>query len=82
MTPAPPPPINAADVKAALALKTFAQGAERNQVSEGQNVIVASVPLPVKRTRSAEGTNFRTSSPHSSSRSWQLPGCVPLAICC
>ncbi len=40
--------INAADVKAALALKTFPQGAERNQVSEGQNVIVASVPLPIK----------------------------------
>ncbi len=46
--PATVQPVNAADVKAALALKTFAQGAERNQVSEGQNVIVASVPLPIK----------------------------------
>lgn len=46
--PATVQPINAADVKAALALKTFPQGAERNQVSEGQNVIIASVPLPIK----------------------------------
>jgi zinc protease len=41
-------PINAADVKPALSLKTFAQGAERNQVSEGQNVVIASIPLPIR----------------------------------
>lgn len=41
-------PINAADVKPALTLKTFAQGAERNQVSEGQNVVIASIPLPIR----------------------------------
>ncbi|MDX2042647.1 MAG: pitrilysin family protein [Acidobacteriota bacterium] len=41
-------PINATDVKPALALKTFAQGAERNQVSEGQNIVIAAVPLPIK----------------------------------
>ncbi len=41
-------PINAGDAKPALALKTFTQGAERNQISEGQNVIIASVPLPIK----------------------------------
>ena len=41
-------PINAADVKPAAALKTFAQGAERNQVSEGQNIVIAAVPLPIR----------------------------------
>ena len=41
-------PINPADVKPGLALKTFAQGAERNQISDGQNVIIASVPLPIR----------------------------------
>ncbi len=41
-------PINSADVKPALTLKTFAQGAERNQVSEGQNVVIASIPLPIR----------------------------------
>lgn len=41
-------PISSADVKPALALKTFAQGAERNQVSEGQNVVIASIPLPIR----------------------------------
>lgn len=46
--PATVQPINAADVKPGLALKTFPQGAERNQVSEGQNVVVASVPLPIR----------------------------------
>lgn len=46
--PAAVQPINAADVKPALALKTFTQGAERNQISEGQNVVIASVPLPIK----------------------------------
>lgn len=46
--PAAVQPINAADVKPALALKTFAQGAERNQVSEGQNVVIASIPLPIR----------------------------------
>ncbi|MFN0112289.1 MAG: M16 family metallopeptidase [Blastocatellia bacterium] len=40
--------INAADVKPAVGLKTFTQGPERNQVSDGQNVIVASVPLPIR----------------------------------
>lgn len=46
--PAAVQPINAADVKPALALKTFSQGAERNQVSEGQNIVIAAVPLPIK----------------------------------
>lgn len=41
-------PINPAEVKPGLALKTFTQGVERNQVSDGQNVIIASVPLPVR----------------------------------
>jgi len=46
--PATVQPINVADVKPALALKTFAQGAERNQISEGQNVVIASIPLPIR----------------------------------
>lgn len=46
--PAAAQPIAAADVKPATALKTFAQGPERNAVTEGQNIIIASVPLPVK----------------------------------
>jgi zinc protease len=36
------------EVKPAVALKAFPQGEERGQASEGQNVILASVPLPVK----------------------------------
>ena len=44
-------------------------------------IIVASVPLPVNRTFSAEGINCLISSAHSISSSWQAPGCVPLAIC-
>lgn len=41
-------PIAPQDVKPATALKTFTQGSERGLASEGQNVIVASVPLPIK----------------------------------
>ncbi len=41
-------PIKPEEVKPSLALKTFTQGSERGLVSEGQNVIVTSVPLPVK----------------------------------
>ncbi|MCI0335975.1 MAG: insulinase family protein, partial [Acidobacteria bacterium] len=41
-------PVRPEEVKPAVALKTFTQGAERGTVSEGQNVIVASVPLPLK----------------------------------
>ncbi|MDQ3012870.1 MAG: insulinase family protein, partial [Acidobacteriota bacterium] len=36
------------DAKQAIALKTFTQGTERNTFSEGQNVTVSPVPLPVK----------------------------------
>ncbi len=36
------------DIRPATVLKTFAQGAERVRVVEGQNVIVAPMPLPVK----------------------------------
>src|SRR5262245_34285118 len=36
------------EVKPAVALKAFQQGEERGQVSEGQNVIIASVPLPIR----------------------------------
>jgi zinc protease len=41
-------PIGAGDAKPAIALKTFTQGAERNTISEGQNVTVSPVPVPVK----------------------------------
>ncbi len=41
-------PASAIEAKPAIALKTFAQGAERNPDTEGQNIIVASVPLPIK----------------------------------
>lgn len=41
-------PVQAEEVKPAAALKVFQQGAARNQVSEGQNVIVAAVPQPIK----------------------------------
>lgn len=41
-------PIQAEEVKPSAALKVFQQGAARNQVSEGQNVIVAAVPQPIK----------------------------------
>src|SRR5262249_60526780 len=36
------------ELKPAVALKAFQQGEERGQASEGQNVILASVPLPIK----------------------------------
>ncbi|MEP7337536.1 MAG: insulinase family protein [Acidobacteriota bacterium] len=36
------------DAKQSIALKVFAQGAERNTVSEGENVTVTPVPQPVK----------------------------------
>ncbi len=36
------------EVKPAVALKAFQQGEERGQASEGQNVILASVPLPIR----------------------------------
>ncbi|HMY75126.1 MAG TPA: insulinase family protein, partial [Blastocatellia bacterium] len=41
-------PLAAGEAKPAVALKTFSQGSERNQATEGQNIIVASVPLPIK----------------------------------
>ncbi|HKQ79814.1 MAG TPA: insulinase family protein [Blastocatellia bacterium] len=40
--------VKSEEVKPAVALKEFKQGEERGQASEGQNVIIASVPLPVK----------------------------------
>src|SRR5215475_13982024 len=36
------------DVKPSVALKAFQQGEERGLASEGQNVVIASVPLPIK----------------------------------
>jgi zinc protease len=41
-------PVRPEEVKPAVALKAFPQGDERGQVSEGQNVIVSSVPLPIR----------------------------------
>jgi zinc protease len=41
-------PIRPDEVKPAVALKTFAQGAERVQGTEGQNITVAAVPLPIR----------------------------------
>jgi zinc protease len=41
-------PVKPEEVKPAVALKTFKQGAERGAANEGQNIIIASVPLPVK----------------------------------
>ncbi|HKX31904.1 MAG TPA: insulinase family protein, partial [Blastocatellia bacterium] len=41
-------PIKPEEVKPAVPLKTFAQGAERAIASDGQNIIVASVPVPIK----------------------------------
>ncbi|MBO0719887.1 MAG: insulinase family protein, partial [Blastocatellia bacterium] len=41
-------PIKPEEVKPAVALKTFKQGAERGGATEGQNINIASVPLPVR----------------------------------
>jgi zinc protease len=41
-------PIKPEDVKPAVALKTFKQGTERSLANDAQNIIIASVPLPVK----------------------------------
>ena len=41
-------PVKPEEVKPAVALKAFPQGEERGQASEGQNVIVSSVPLPIR----------------------------------
>jgi zinc protease len=36
------------EVKPAILLKTFAQGAERGGGGEGQNIIISAIPLPIK----------------------------------
>jgi zinc protease len=41
-------PIKPEEIKPAVALKTFKQGTERAPSTEGQNIIIASVPLPIK----------------------------------
>src|SRR6266540_850408 len=41
-------PVRPEEVKPAVALKAFQKGEERGQASEGQNVIIASVPLPIR----------------------------------
>ncbi|MBO0860235.1 MAG: insulinase family protein [Chloracidobacterium sp.] len=41
-------PVSAEDIKPAVALKAFQQGEERGGAIEGQNVVIASVPLPIK----------------------------------
>jgi zinc protease len=41
-------PVRPEEVKPAVALKAFQQGEERTGGDEGQNVVIASVPLPVK----------------------------------
>jgi zinc protease len=41
-------PVKQEEVKPAVALKTFPQGEERGGAVEGQNIVIASVPLPVK----------------------------------
>lgn len=41
-------PINPTDIKPATALKSFKQGAERNQNSQAEGVIVFDQPIPVK----------------------------------
>ncbi|MGH9765819.1 MAG: M16 family metallopeptidase [Blastocatellia bacterium] len=41
-------PLRPDEIKPAVALKEFKQSEERGQASEGQNVIIASVPLPIK----------------------------------
>ena len=46
--PAAAQPIKPEEVKPAVVLKTFPQGAERSGYVEAQNVIVASVPVPLK----------------------------------
>ncbi|MFN0084953.1 MAG: M16 family metallopeptidase [Blastocatellia bacterium] len=41
-------PIKPEEIKPAVALKTFPQGPERVQASEGQNILVAAFPLPIR----------------------------------
>jgi zinc protease len=41
-------PVRPEEVKPAVPLKAFPQGEERGQVSDGQNVIISSVPLPIR----------------------------------
>ncbi len=41
-------PIRPDEVKPATPLKSFAQGAERVQGTEGQNITIAAIPLPIK----------------------------------
>jgi zinc protease len=41
-------PVRPEEVKPAVALKSFQQGEERLGGNEGQNVVIASVPLPIK----------------------------------
>ena len=41
-------PVKPEEVKSAVALRTFKQGAERGGATEGRNVIISEAPLPVK----------------------------------
>ncbi|MDX2033447.1 MAG: pitrilysin family protein [Blastocatellia bacterium] len=41
-------PIKPEEIKPAVALKTFPQGPERVQGAEGQNILVAAVPVPIR----------------------------------
>lgn len=41
-------PIKPEEIKPAVALKTFPQGPERVQGTEGQNILVAAFPLPIR----------------------------------
>jgi zinc protease len=41
-------PVRPEEVKPAVALKIFPQGPERSQATEGQNIIIATAPLPVR----------------------------------
>jgi zinc protease len=40
--------VNADEIKMAVALRTFKQGEERGNVTEGRNILVAENPLPIK----------------------------------
>lgn len=41
-------PVKPEEIKSAVALRVFKQGAERGGVTEGRNVIIAEAPLPVR----------------------------------
>jgi zinc protease len=61
-------PVKADEVKPAVALKTFKQGEERSGPREGENIIMADAPLPIKDFSVYRGPRAYVREDHSQPR--------------